>query len=93
MNNEDSFKEQVLKNFLNEDKKISALPSKQQTRCEVLKYLAEKFSCDKDYTEKQINEIISNWHTFNDYFILRRALVDNHFLYRTKNGAKYWKEK
>lgn len=88
-----NIKKDIIKRFLDEDGKITSLPSKYQSKIEVLKYLSDKFEFEREYTEKQINEIISNWHTFNDYFVLRRALVDNFFLIRTKNGSKYWKEK
>lgn len=77
--------------FLDNNGKIKQLPSKKKTRFAVLSYLATKFSCKKDYTEKEVNNIINNWHTFNDYFILRRELVEYKLIYRTRDGAKYWR--
>lgn len=61
-----------------------------RTRIPVLKYLAGKFEEGRIYTEKEINAIINEWHTFGDYFILRRLLVDHGLLGRTANGAEYW---
>ena len=58
----------------------------------VLEYLAEKFDKDKDYTEKEVNHIIESWHTFGDYFLLRRGLVDYKLLCRTPDGSRYWQE-
>ncbi len=82
----------ILKRFLDEEGKIKQLPVKKEVRFVVLAYLAEKFLTDRDYTEKEVNGIIDRWHTFGDYFVLRRELIDNGLLCRTSNGAKYWKE-
>lgn len=79
--------------FLDEEGKIKQMPVKFKKRKAVLEYLSMKFSFDRDYTEKEVNAIIDMWHTFGDYFILRRELVDNNFLCRTLNGVRYWKEK
>ena len=79
--------------FLDDKERIKQLPSKGEPKRAVLAYLASKFSCDVDYTEKEVNRIIDNWHTFGDYFVLRRELIDAQFLCRTRDGAKYWKTK
>ena len=78
--------------YLDEDKKIKTWPSKKSVKTEVLAYLAEKFEPDVFYTEKEVNEIVKNWHTFGDFFLLRRELIDKKFLSRTQDGSKYWKE-
>jgi Ser/Thr protein kinase RdoA (MazF antagonist) len=36
--------------------------------------------------------LIECWHTFGDYFLIRRGLIDNWLLSRTKSGSRYWKE-
>ncbi len=64
---------------------------KKTYRIEVLSYLAEKFEVNRDYTEKEVNCICDEWHTFSDYFILRRELVDNGLLCREPSGSRYWK--
>ena len=94
MNNEnlENLNLRSIKPFLDEDGKITQLPAKNKTKQLVLAYLAGKFA-PVTYTEKEVNNIISAWHTFNDYFVLRRELVDNNFLNRTLDGSKYWKEK
>ncbi len=79
--------------FLDEKGKIKQMPTKLVKRKAVLAYLSTKFSSEIDYTEKEVNSIIIMWHTFGDYFILRRELVDYKFLCRTLNCARYWKEK
>jgi hypothetical protein len=78
--------------FVDSQGKIKQLPRKVEAKQAVLSYLAQKFSCDKDYTEKEVNNIIDAWHTFGDYFLLRRELVDHGFLSRLPDGSRYWKE-
>ena len=77
--------------FLDHAGKITQLPQKKVFRAAVLGYLAEKFEADRDYTEKEVNTICEEWHTFEDYFLLRRELIDNGFLCREPNGSRYWK--
>lgn len=76
--------------FLDEKGRVELLPGKSKTRLEIYRYLSGKFEMDKNYTEKEVNEIITQWNTIGDYFILRRGLVDHGFLGRTPNGASYW---
>ena len=79
--------------FLDDEGRIKQLPARGEAKRAVLAYLAEKFSCDRDYTQKEVNAIISNWHTFGDYFLLRRELIDAEFLCRVRDGSRYWKER
>lgn len=81
----------TIKQFLDNSGKITLLPQKQKVRVAVLAYLAEKFAADCLYTEKEVNAVCMRWHTFNDYFILRRELVDNGLLCRKSDGSRYWK--
>lgn len=81
-----------IEQFLDENKKIKAWPSKGNFKTAVLSYLSEKFETGVFYSEKEVNDIIKSWHTFGDFFLLRRELIDKKFLSRTLDGAKYWKE-
>jgi hypothetical protein len=76
--------------FLDGTGKIAQLPAPNKTKISILDYLAEKFDENKIYNEKEVNEMINEWHTFGDYFILRRLLIDYKFLERTSDGKKYW---
>lgn len=82
---------EIVLRFLEGDK-IRQLPVKSAYRLAVLKYLASKFETGKDYTEAEVNAVIDAWHTFGDYFILRRELIDSGLLKRLPNGSKYWRE-
>lgn len=76
--------------FLDDDGRIAQIPVPNRTKIPVLAYLAGKFEGDRVYSEKEVNAVIDEWHTFGDYFILRRLLVDYNFLGRTPDGAEYW---
>lgn len=79
--------------FLDNYGKITQLPQKHKIRVATLRYLVEKFESNRNYTEKEVNEICSEWHTFGDYFLLRRELIDNGLLCRELNCSRYWKPK
>jgi len=68
-----------LKNFLVEEGKLRAYPTKKKMKILSLFYLASKFEKGKKYTEKEINEILKKWHTFEDWAMLRRDLYDHWF--------------
>jgi hypothetical protein len=90
-NTNNGMSNKIVLRFL-EGEQIRQLPAKAAHKLLVLKYLASKFEIGKEYTEGQVNVIIDDWHTFGDYFILRRELVDCGLLKRLPNGSKYWRE-
>ena len=45
----------------------------------------------KQYSEKEINEIIDFSHSFNDTPLLRRELISQKFLDRKDDGSVYWR--
>ncbi len=79
--------------FLDESGRITQLSENSQKRHALLAYLAEKFELDRNYSEREVNEICSQWHTFGDYFLLRRELIDDGLLSREQDGSRYWKTK
>lgn len=84
---------EVLERFIDGEGRIKQLPAKRETRLTVLAYLADKFETGRDYTEKEVNAIIDSWHTFGDYFLLRRELIDSGLMRRKRDGSRYWREK
>jgi hypothetical protein len=82
---------QGIERFLDEEGKLKLWPSKQAPREEVFCYLAQKFDCERDYTEHEVNAILASWHTFGDLFILRCGLVESGWLLRMQNGSRYWR--
>jgi|GEM_PF-352903 Penicillin V acylase and related amidases len=82
---------EIVLRFL-EGEQIRQLPMKAAHKYCVLQYLASKFETGKEYTEGQVNALIDEWHTFGDYFVLRRELIDSGLMKRLPNGSKYWRE-
>lgn len=81
-----------LKNYLDSKLRLKQYPSKKRYKILALIYLATKFEKDITYTEKQINEILNNYHSFNDCCLLRRELYNKKFINRLDNCSKYWLE-
>ena len=79
----------ILRNFLDRDGKLTAFPAKRKMKIYCLFYLAQKFEPEKDYTEREINNVLLDWHTFADPATLRRELYDYGFLDRSRDGKVY----
>lgn len=67
---------------------LSEFPKKEKRRVAILKHLAKSFDANKEYNEKEVNEILKK--VYADYVVLRRNLVDYGFLDRYPDGSKYW---
>ena len=77
--------------IINEFEEIIFWPKKRLDKDYVIQFLATKFEIDREYSEKEVNKIIDNYHMFNDIALLRRELISRKILSRTDNGSKYWK--
>ncbi len=82
----------LLRRYLDKEGRLTVLPSKQPIREEAMRYLAQFFSTDVRYTEKEVNAILTEHHTFGDFFMLRRELINRKLLFRERDGSAYWKE-
>lgn len=83
-----------LDRYLDEAGRLKLWPSKRNRSAvqgQALEMLASKFETDTQYTEKQVNETLRKWHTFDDHALLRRELVTRCFLNRKADGSCYWK--
>ena len=81
-----------LKGFLDGDKRLKKHPAKYKNKVLAWFYLASKLEPGRRYTEKEINQILCDWHTFEDWAMLRRELYDGRFVDREPNGSWYWLE-
>ncbi len=75
--------------FLNEQGQVIRWPSKFTDQERVVGYLGAKFEPGKLYSEGEVNEVLKKWHTFDDWAILRRELVDRELLLRDIEGHSY----
>ena len=80
-----------LKGFLDRDLKFKSWPSRKhrEKQLAAVKYLASKFEMKRDYSEKEVNKILSRHHTFGDPALLRRELFMKKLLDRTADGSRY----
>lgn len=83
---------EILKSFLDENGRLTAYPSKRKMKLYAMIYLAEKIEKDRIYSEREINEVLNEWHTFADPATLRRELYTHKFLDRSKDGTEYFME-
>lgn len=69
--------------------KLTSIPRKAKSREVVLRrIIIDRFVINKFYTEKEVNDILKE--IYSDYAYLRRELVENNFLQRTKDCSQYW---
>jgi predicted transcriptional regulator len=62
----------VLKSFVSEGR-ITSIPASRKKRFVILKWLAQKFDNDQDYSEKEINTLLKQHH--EDCATLRREFI------------------
>ena len=79
----------ILRNFLDGSGKLTAFPAKRKMKLYALLYLAHRIPADTDFTEREINDILLDWHTVADPATLRRELYDYRFLDRSRDGKVY----
>ncbi|MBU1142665.1 MAG: DUF2087 domain-containing protein [Firmicutes bacterium] len=64
------------------------IPAKEKKKYIILCMVVHFFEANKKYSEKEVNLILKPM--FEDYVMIRRYLVDYHFLDRTTDGKEYW---
>lgn len=69
---DEKYRREVLSNFFRYGK-LTRIPVQQKKREIVLRHIAKDFSAGKDYTEKEVNEVILKYH--EDYCTIRREMV------------------
>lgn len=84
-NEEDTERRKVLHNYFRADNSLVRFPLGDKKKKFVLDKIIEEFEKNKEYTEKEVNEILSGYNS--DYATLRRAFID--FAYMTRNKGVY----
>ena len=56
----------------------------------MLQYLASKFEASKKHSEKEVNDILNEHHSFNDPATLRRLMFGSQLINRTLDGRQYY---
>jgi biotin operon repressor len=80
-----------LRRFLDSEGRVSSWPAKRKDQRLVLRYLAARFAPEQRYTEREVNALLNQWHTFGDPATIRRDMYDDGLLHRTRDGGGYWR--
>jgi biotin operon repressor len=84
----DAYDRKVLRDYMDaESGRLKFIPRQWKKREVILRYLVEQFEFGRNYSEREVNEIIERIH--DDYATLRRALVDSRRLAR--DHEVYWR--
>lgn len=81
----------TLRDFLDEQGRITRWSSKLKDQQAMIEYLVEKFEPERGYSEKEVNQTLQEWYLDADFVLIRRSMVDAGLLQRTKDGARYWR--
>lgn len=84
-----SEEEKICETFFESDEpiKLKVFPARDKKKIVVLKRIAEEFEKGRDYSEKEVNEILKN--IYYDYVTLRRYLIEYGFLDRSRDCSLY----
>ena len=83
------FDRKVLGTFTTPEGRITAFPVGEKRFLVLLKHVLNAFEPGVRYTEKRLNQILSNFN--EDTARLRRGLVDHRLMAREGGGGKYWR--
>jgi hypothetical protein len=78
-----------LRPFVDDDGRLRQWPSKQKIQRMAVAYLATRFQAGREYSEREVNETLMDWHTFRDWALLRRVMFDWHIMDRESDGSRY----
>src|SRR5262245_7912374 len=80
----------ALRPFIDDEGRIHQWPSRHKVQRMAAALLARRFEPGRDYTETEVNLLLLEAHTFQDWALLRRVLCDWRFLDRERDGSRYW---
>ncbi len=78
-----------LRPFIDEAGRLHSWPSRQKVQRMAATWIARHFDLAREYSEPEVNDLLIECHTFGDWAILRRSLVDWRYLDRDSNGSRY----
>ena len=86
----DAYDNKVVKDYVRKDGSLKTIPAQRKKLEAVLRYIVKAFEVNKRYSEKKVNEILSQYH--EDTASLRRELVGYGIMKREGGGGEYWRE-
>jgi hypothetical protein len=85
----DKEQKKIINNYFRADGSLKMIPTQKKKIIAILQYLCEAFNLHVDYSEKEVNAILSRYHP--DTTTIRRYLIDFGFLARKRDGTRYWR--
>ena len=82
----DAWERKVLRDFL-EEGRLKEIPAYHKKRKIILRWLVTQFEAGRNYSEKEVNEVIQRHHP--DYATLRRELIGEKLMAREQ--GMYWR--
>ena len=79
-----------LRPFVDDAGRLVSWPARFKVQRKAAALLALRFEAGREYGEKDVNALLMDGHTFGDWALLRRTLVDLGFMARESSGARYW---
>jgi hypothetical protein len=79
-----------LRRFMNREHRLTQFPTREYDRHLVLRYIAGRMTAGRDYTEREVNDLIASAIAFDDFVTIRRALFNAGYIGREKDGSRYW---
>lgn len=76
--------------FMDTRGRFTSWPVKQRLQRMAIAELAQRFELWRHYSEREVNDILLDWHTFGDWARLRRQLYDWGYFDRSPDGSTYW---
>jgi len=86
----DAYDNKVVRDYLRKDGSLKTIPAQKKKLEAVLRHIIKSFEPGKRYSEKKVNEILSNFH--EDTASLRRELIGSGLMKREGGGGEYWRE-
>src|SRR5262245_23859063 len=78
-----------LRPFVDDQGRLTQWPAKYKVQRMAVAYLADRFEPGREYREREVNELLLDWHTFQDWALLRRLLCDWRHMERERDGSRY----
>ena len=85
-----AYDNKVIKDYVRKDGSLKTIPAQRKKLEAILRYVVKAFEVNKRYSEKKVNEILSQYH--EDTASLRRELVGYGLMKREGGGGVYWRE-
>ena len=85
----DNMDRNIIKGYLDDGGRITQMPSKRKKKLYVLSYLADRIPQDREFTEREFNEMLDDLHTFGDAATLRREMYNLFLINRNPDGSMY----